>query len=376
MTERFSLKDHLFNEVKVQYLADCLMCGKKTFDKEGFVAEVMSRLPELELKDRIRWITEVLHGHLPKDYEKAVAVILKSLPQPLDPFKSDDDFGDFIFAPFGEYVAKYGCEKKYLATSFWALEELTQRFSMEDAVRYFLRAFPVQTLAQCRAWVIHNNYHVRRLVSEGTRPLLPWSGRVTLTSADTLPLLCILHADRARYVTRSVANHLNDIAKHKPAVVIKTLEKWQRAKLQDAKELAWMTKHALRTLIKQGNNDALTLLGYGGAGVVKVEKFGLDFYQNQTAFSHNLIISLSLVAKAGSNLMVDYIVHFRKKNGQTSPKVFKWKSFTAGSKEIIKLQKKHILKTDATTYKLYTGEHKVVLQINGQKLAEATFIIR
>lgn len=376
MTEKFSLKDHLFNEAKVQYLAGRLKRARKSFNEESFVAEVMSRLLELELKDRIRWITEVLYGHLPKDYEKAVAVILKSLPPPLDPTKSDDDFGDFIFAPFGEYVAKYGCTKKHLKTSFKALEELTQRFSMEDAVRYFLRAFPKETLVQFRRWSKSKNYHVRRLVSEGSRPLLPWSGRVPLTSADTLPLLDILHADKTRYVTRSVANHLNDIAKREPAVVIDTLKKWQKAGLQEPKELAWMTKHALRTLIKQGNNDALILLGYGGVGMVEVEQFGLDFYPNQTADAHLLTIDLSVTVKAESNILIDYIIHFVKKNGRSAPKVFKWKMLSSGERAILKLQKRHTLRNDATTYKLYSGAHKVVLQINGEELAEATFIIR
>lgn len=376
MTERFSLKDHLFNETKVQYLAQSLNQAKKSFDEDGFVTEVMSRLLELELKDRIRWITDVLSRHLPNDYKKAVAIIIKSLPPPLDPTKTDNDFGEFIFAPLGEYVARYGCEEKYLLVSFLALEELTQRFSMEDTIRYFLRAFPQETLAQCTLWSTHDNYHVRRLVSEGTRPLLPWSGRVPLTSADTLPLLDVLHADYTRYVTRSVANHLNDISKREPQVVIETLVSWQKAGKQDSRELDWMTKHALRTLIKQGNQAALSLLGYGEVGLVVVEGFNLDYYPNQTVLAHDLVINLSLTTKADSNILIDYIIHFRKKNGQTSPKVFKWKSFTTSGEEVIELKKKHTLKTDATTYKLYSGEHKVVLQINGQELAEAIFIIQ
>ncbi|MFN3187978.1 MAG: hypothetical protein ACK42D_00310 [Candidatus Paceibacteria bacterium] len=375
MKEKFSLKDHLFNQKKVKYLASLLTNADSKFAKEVFVDEVMSRFPELELKDRIRHITDVLTRHLPADYKKAVEVVIKSLPSPLDPTKSDNDFGDFIFAPYGEYVAKYGCEEKYLSISYKALEELTQRFSMEDAIRYFLRAFPKETLLQCRVWSRHDSYHVRRLVSEGTRPLLPWSGRVPLTSADTLPLLDTLHSDSTRYVTRSVANHLNDIGKREPNVVIDVLKKWQKAGQQDEKELAWMTRHALRTLIKQGNKDALHLLGYGEEGMVTVNQFGLDFYPNQADQSHTLIIDVSIATKNTGNILIDYSIHFVKKNGQTSPKVFKWKTLATTEGQIIELQKRHTLRGDATTYKLYSGEHRVVLKINGEELAEATFII-
>jgi len=91
---------------------------------------------------------------------------------------------------------------------------------------------------------------------------LPWSGRVSLTNDDTLPLLTILHADATRYVTRSVANHLNDIAKKEPVVVVDTLRAWQKLRKQETRELAWMTNHALRTLIKQGHHGALALLQY------------------------------------------------------------------------------------------------------------------
>jgi 3-methyladenine DNA glycosylase AlkC len=372
MTEKFSLKDHLFNHERVAYLASLLAAADKNFDATGFEREVMSTLLTLELKDRIRWIADVLTRHLPTDYENAVAVIVHSLPPPLDPQKTDDDFGEFILAPFGEYVAQEGCTRERLVLSLETLRELTMRFSMEDAIRYYLRAFPKETLRMMKRWVRDDNYHVRRLVSEGTRPLLPWSGRVPLTTADTLPLLTALHADQTRYVTRSIANHLNDLAKQDPDLVIKILKKWQREGGQDEKELAWMTKHALRTLIKNGHGGALALLGYTDTAFT-VDSF--DVLPETVRGGEVIALEATLTATADTNLLIDYIIHFVKKNGSTAPKVFKWKLLALKAGESITLKKNHRLKADATTFTLYTGVHRVSVQVNGIVCAERSFLI-
>ena len=77
-----------------------------------------------------------------------------------------------------------------------------------------------------------------------------------------MPLLNRLHCDQTRYVTRSVANHLNDIAKIDADRVVGLLREWSTAGKQSAKELNWMTRHGLRTLVKQGHVGALDLLGF------------------------------------------------------------------------------------------------------------------
>ncbi len=372
MSEKFSLKDHLFNETKVAYLASLLQDADQRFGADRFVEEVMSKLPTLELKDRIRWIAEALSHHLPEDYNKAVAVIIKSLPLPLDPTKSDNDFGDFIFAPFGEYVATHGITKDRLAVSLETMRELTKRFSMEDAIRSFLRMYPKETLKIMKVWAKDDNYHVRRLVSEGTRPLLPWSGRVPLSSADTLPLLTSLHSDPTRYVTRSVANHLNDIAKTEPITVIETLKTWQQLGKQKPSELHWMIKHALRTLIKAGNQEALALLGYGP---VQPKHVRFTVTPKQINAGGTLELKLELLSYEASDFLIDYRIHFVKKNGAAVPKVFKWKAVNIRSGEVIQLEKRHTLKADASTFTLYPGEHKVDLQINGKIIGNAYFTL-
>ena len=142
------------------------------------------------------------------------------------------------------------------------LHAATQRFSMEFYIRPFLNRWPKETLARLALWARDDNYHVRRLVSEGTRPKLPWAKAVKLSTDQRLPFLDALHADGTRFVTRSVANHLNDLAKEEPATVVTVLKDWAKQGRQTPKELAWMTRHALRTLIKDGDAGALAVLGY------------------------------------------------------------------------------------------------------------------
>jgi hypothetical protein len=196
---------------------------------------------------------------------------------------------------------------------------------------------------------------------------------VPLTTADTLPLLTALHADRTRYVTRSVANHLNDIAKKEPAVVIQTLKEWQRLGKQNAAELNWMIKHSLRTLIKAGHKDALALLGYTAT---KPKHVAVSVSPATLVAGEVCLLTLDLVGGSEAALLIDYRIHFQKKNGTRVPKVFKWKTLTIRSGEVVRLEKRHTLKADATTFTLYSGEHTVDIQINGQVMTEATFVLK
>jgi hypothetical protein len=50
MAEKFSLKDYLFNQEKVTYLADLLVHARPTFAGKDFITKVMSEMLELELK--------------------------------------------------------------------------------------------------------------------------------------------------------------------------------------------------------------------------------------------------------------------------------------------------------------------------------------
>ncbi len=368
--ERFSLKDHLFNPKKVAYLGQLLANGIPGFDRSGFESAVIDQLPDLELKQRIAMIADELKPRLNSDFEKAADQIRAALPPPLDPTLSDDDFGDFILAPFGKYVEDNGLD--HFEASMGVLKDLTMRFSMEGSVRPFINQDLERALELFTDWVRDENYHVRRLVSESTRPTLPWAPRIALDIHAPLPLLDVLHADPTRYVTRSVANHLNDISKVDPAAVIDRLRKWGDLGKQADSELEWISKHALRTLIKQGNPDAMEALGFPPDPPVSI-----DFVQlsDRVAPGDFLEFEISVLAHSDTRLIVDYAVHFVKKNGERKPKVFKLKQLTLSAGESMLVKKRHRMKADATTFTLYPGAHLISVMANGTAVADGTFEI-
>ena len=373
MKEKFSLKDALYNPTKVQKIATEIKAVYPVFNQEAFEKEVIESFPDLELKARMYHIRDMLTRHLPQDYKEAANILLQALPEALDNTKSDDDFGDFIYAPYGEFVTFHGCCTEHVDFSLQALREISKRFSVEFAIRDFINTFPTKTLAVLEACSVSDNYHERRLASEGLRPKLPWAKKLTIDYREPLTHLENLFDDNTRYVTRSVANHLNDIAKEDAPLVIETLKRWKASDKQNAKEMDYIINHALRTLVKQGNEDALELLGYVYKPDIDVSGFTLQ--NKEVSVGEALRFDFKLNAKEDTKLMIDYIIHFRTKAGTFSPKVHKLKKVSLKKGESLTLQKKHPFKANMTTRTLYEGEHKVELQINGTCYAESMFIL-
>ncbi len=372
MSEKFSLKDHLFNQEKVSLLADCFS-SVYDFPKETFVKEVCAGFSERELKERIVWIAENLKAILPQDYKKAVAVIIKALPEPLDPTKTDDDFGDFIFAPLSYFVSAYGCSSEYFDLSLQALYEITQRFSAEDAIRSFINLDPERTFEYLNVWASDPHYHVRRLVSEGTRPKLPWAIKIDTEYTYALPLLEKLYIDPTRYVTRSVANHLNDLAKQDPNLVIETLTRWKQSKQQEASEMEFLMKHSLRTLVTQGHTQALACLGYHQPASCVLCDF--EIHTQTLRLGESLSFSCSFDAKAKEALIIHYVIWFVDAQGKpTRSKVFVLKKINSTQGEHYVFDKKHLFRA-MTTRKHYKGLHYLDIVVNGERQARCEFTL-
>jgi 3-methyladenine DNA glycosylase AlkC len=369
MAEKFSLKDHLFNAETVGQLASEYSTGVASFDGPAFAAKALSGFPERELLARMDWMADCLEDQLASDFPTMADQLEAAMPPPLDPTRSDGDFGHFIHGLPGILAVRHGLED-HRDRALDLLYQATKRFSMEFYIRPFLNRWPDAVLARLDTWARDENYHVRRLVSEGTRPKLPWAKAVTLSTDQTLPLLRKLHADPTRYVTRSVSNHLNDIAKKQSDLVVDTLKDWAGADLQTPKELGWMTRHATRTLVKQGHAGALTLLGYRTDVPVRAH---LDLGAATYAIGDRLAVSCTLEADHDLPVMVDYRICFARPNGKTGEKVFKLKVTQIVKGKPLNLNKTHHLKGDATTFRLYAGPHWIALQVNGQDVAEAAF---
>jgi len=363
MKEKFSLKDELFNIPKVEKIAQEIKAVYSSFDADAFRDEVLATFPQLELKERMYHMRDMFKKYLPSDYAEATNILLKALPKELDTNKYDDDFGDFIYAPYSEFVVGYGCCDEHLEFSLDALREMTKRFSVEYAIRDFINHYPQETLAMLGQCALSANYHERRLASEGLRIKLPWAKKISLDYHEAMQPLEKLYYDKTRYVTRSVANHLNDIAKVDAPLVIETLKRWKSTQKQKPREMDYIINHSLRTLVKQGNEEALVLLGYAKHPDIVVEK--LKLLSSSVKVGEALIFELMIEAKEDVKLMVDYIIYFRTKLETLSPKVYKLKKIVLKKGEQVILKKKHPFRANMSTRKLYEGEHCIRIQING-----------
>jgi 3-methyladenine DNA glycosylase AlkC len=365
------LKDILFNPGKISLLAGEIRNIHPSFPAEEFVQNICENLGSLELKQRIVLITESLKKFLPADYLTAADILIRSLPPPCDPGLTDGDFGDFIYAPFNEFIARYGCSEEYFSRSLQALKTITTRFSAEDAIRSFICRFPEKTFRELFTWCDDPHYHVRRLCSEGTRPKLPWSQKIPVAVTEALPILNRLFADRTRYVTRSVANHMNDISKTDPDLVIQTLTDWKNSGRQTSAEMDFILRHSLRSLIRQGHSGALALLGVHSGSDFELTGFSVS---DPVVMNSELVFFLDIHSPHDAEMIADYIIRFRNKAGQLNGgKVFKLmkKSLKAG--ERVQITKRHLFRQFMTTRTLYPGTHQIMLQINGNILSEKSF---
>ncbi|MEM9532793.1 MAG: DNA alkylation repair protein [Pseudomonadota bacterium] len=368
----FSLKDDLFNRDSVAQLSGSLTIAWADFPGRSFQRKVLKRFPELELKERVQWMVDCLGDALPTRWSQALAILRRALPEPLDPTLSDDDFGQFIWVVPGEYVARHGVQEKRLESSLKFLREATMRFSSELAIRPFLRAFPDETLAHVQRWATDKNYHVRRLASEGIRPLLPWALRVRVPTAQVVAVLDQLYQDPTRYVVRSVANNLNDVSKDDPALVLKTLKRWSQAPHPSAGEQAWLTRHALRTLVKQDDPRALTLLGYAKKPKVTL---GPADCPEVVRVGETLRWAGELKSGKAQKLKVFLRVYFRNRQGGHAPRSFLLGDIEPAAGETRTLSKKVSFRP-MTTRTLYPGDAHWEVVVNGVTVGRGNYTLQ
>jgi len=367
MSDFPALKDRIDTQLITQ-IAYRITLVHPDFAHDKFIAAVDAELYSLELKPRFGLIADKFHEFLPAHYPDAVKILVEILDSTKHDFEYTKDVG-FRMLSIPTFVEKYGTD--HLDASMDAMYIITRYTSCEFAIRPFIIKYTDQTLDILKVWVHDDNEHVRRLVSEGTRPRLPWAPVLRDFVADPSPALDILdhlQDDESLYVRRSVANHLNDITKDHPERVLDTLENWQN----DASEgTQWLINHALRTLVKKGDSRALVLLGYGAS---QLDLLDLDISPKTLHFGETLNISFKLKSNADTsqNLMIDYVMHFVKANGKTAPKVFKLKKCTLEAGETLTIEKSHSIRP-ISTRKYYDGQHRIEIQINGQILDGVDF---
>jgi 3-methyladenine DNA glycosylase AlkC len=360
-TKAPALKE-MFNAARFRSVAKEAAALYPAFDTKRFLAQSLANLDDLTLTQRLRRMTESMRDSLPQNYRRALAILRKLAPRIDRGFTS-------LFLP--DFVGLYGLDD--FETSMEALRYFTAFGSSEFAIREFLRRDLRRTLGVMETWSRDPSEDVRRLASEGCRPRLPWSFHLEALIADPSPVIPILENlrdDPSLYVRKSVANHLNDIAKDHPTWVLDRIERWPL----DNPRTAWIVKHALRTLIKRGDRRALSVIGAGRKPEVTIHKFAIR--PRKLRLGERLAISFVLTSesKISQRLVVDYIIHYVKKSGDSSPKVFKLKELTLPSGASIHVLRHQAIQ-DFTTRVHHPGRHEVEIVVNGEKLAKDFFIL-
>ncbi|MEO1524215.1 MAG: DNA alkylation repair protein [Planctomycetota bacterium] len=367
MSERRAYKDY-FDADAANQLADQI--GRSyQLDRRRFKRLCTQGLKALEFHGRVQQFSKALRETLPESVPDALAILTSSLPEPLPDCEAVTD--GWLQWPIGQFIADYGVDE--IEASFEAMIELTQRFTSEFAVRPFVERHPKTTFRRLKKLTTHESPHVRRWCSEGVRPRLPWGKKLTELVREPDPIFPILERlkdDPELYVRRSVANNLNDIAKDHPGQVIDRCRVWSGG----SEERQWVIRHALRTLVKDGDTRALELMGFAAPSEIDSK---LAARPGRISIGDHTVLFAEVTngSNATQRVLVDFVVHFVRQKGQRSEKVFKWKTVELAPGESVELEKKLRMR-ETTVRALYPGEHLVDLQLNGVRMASTSFQLR
>ncbi len=235
------------------------------FNGTLFRRQALDGLEQLELTQRAAHVADTLLEQLPEDFDEISRILIDSMGPELKQ-TSGNGLAPFFYLLHSHVIAAKGTSR--FESGMRACYELTKRFTAEFCLRAFVVEHQSETLGLLKQWVTDPNPHIRRLVSEGTRPRLPWGIRLRAVQQNpqlTIPLLEQLKDDPELYVRRSVANHLGDLLKDSPQLVYEICRTWIRevknkpVPLDTRRARHWMIRHAVRLPAKKGDPVALQL---------------------------------------------------------------------------------------------------------------------
>ncbi len=352
---------YMYNEQFLNTLSNKILLVYDEFDYKGFISETLSNEYEsLELKQRMRRITTTLAKFLPSNYPDALNILLEI---------KHDCYG-FEYMIFPDFVEVFGLNEEHYDISINALINFTEHASSEFAIRQFIVLYQEQTMKHMLNMTKHENEHIRRLATEGCRPRLPWAIALPEFKKDpskVLEILEVLKNDESLYVRKSVANNLNDISKDNPDLVIDIAKKW----LLTNKPLTdWIVRKGCRTLIKENNPSIMELYGYKNDIDILDQSISISKADITTKDVTTIEYSFLLNNQAEAKIRLEYGIYYIKNNGKGSLKKFLIfdKNITS---EHVKGSKKHDWQ-ERSTRKHYSGNHRIVLVINGKEIAETS----
>jgi len=360
-----SLVKDIYSPSFYRQIAEAFYAVHPNFNREQFIERIyVDKFHDLEWKQRVKHTTEVLAEFLPDSFPQSALIIT----QAIEKLRANGISGGLEHIIFPDYIETYGLDDFEVAVD--SFELITKFISCEFAVRPFIIKYKERMMDVMVKWSTHENPHVRRLASEGSRPRLPWAMAIPFLKIDpsqVLPILKNLKNDPSETVRRSVANNLNDIAKDNPEVVITIAQQW----IGVNKNTDAIVKHGSRTLLKQGHPKILALYGLESTGF---EVANLRIATPEVKIGDSLSFSFTVknVADKAKILRLEYGIYYRKANGLQARKVFKIseKMYAEGEENTIERSQSFKL---ITTRKFYVGKHKVSILINGEETLIADF---
>src|ERR1700741_1772799 len=143
-----ALKDQ-FGPSAPRAIARMIRAVHADFPHDAFLRDALRGYGPLSLTARGFHIAAALREHLPRDFPRAIDILLASATQPHE-HRASGGMAAFLYMPHLFFVARYGLD--HFEDSMRAQHALTQRFTAEYSIRAFLEKHPESTLARLREW--------------------------------------------------------------------------------------------------------------------------------------------------------------------------------------------------------------------------------
>ncbi len=244
MSEDRSITQY-FGDNLAELLAEKIKLVYQDFDSRTYIENIREKCEKLGYSKRIELHVEELKQLLPNSYPKAINILTQILGK--ENPNETGMFKEFYWVmPIGKFVEKYGLE--HFDISITAIEEITKRNTGEYAIRPFIRKYPQKIVKIMGKWSTSDNFHLRRLASEGLRPKLPWATKLDTFIENPKPVFQILQnlmEDDIKFVKKSVANNLTDYLKVNKNEAVEFIKKYQDS---ENKNTQWIIKYATRKI--------------------------------------------------------------------------------------------------------------------------------
>ncbi len=234
-----------FGDNLAELLSEKIKLVYKDFDSKTYIENIREKCVNLGYTKRIELHAEELKQLLPSAYAESVKILMQILGE--ENPNETGMFKEFYWImPVGKFVEKYGLDN--FDISIKAIAEITKRNTGEYAIRPFIRKYPEKTVKIMLEWSKSDNFHLRRLASEGLRPKLPWATKLDTFIESPKPVFQILKnlmEDDIKFVKKSVANNLTDYLKVNKTEAVKFIKQYQSS---ENKNTQWIIKYATRKI--------------------------------------------------------------------------------------------------------------------------------